>query len=208
MPWSRLEALLMQSNSPPQFSPAPQWNEIRMCHRGFQLGMDLLKLPLLIAREAQYFEFRCNEDLTIEIPSSYKDLKEINRLIQNLAPAPPASGYEIFGWSGGTFYTKETPNAPPYVQAGDHFEKGDTLGILEVMKMFNPIIAEFSGTIKKVVVDGNSGVVVRRGQALFEVEPDAPPTHTSAEEIRTRQLRHTQTFDGMLDPLPAISQYI
>ena len=200
MPWSRLEALLMQSNSPPQFFPAPQWNEIRMCHRGFQLGMDLLKLPLLIARKAQYFEFRCNEDLTIEIPSSYKDLKEINRLIQNLAPTPPASGYEIFGWSGGTFYTKETPNAPPYVQVGDHFEKGDTLGILEVMKMFNPIIAEFSGTIKKVVVDGNSGVVVRRGQVLFEVEPDTPPTHTSAEEIRTRQLRHTRHLMACLIP--------
>ena len=165
--------------------------------------MDLLKLPLLIAWEARYFEFRSKEDLTIEIPSPFKDQKRVNRLIQNLAPAPPASGYEILSWTGGTFYTKETPDAAPFVQPGDHFEKGDTLGVLEVMKMFNPIFAEFSGTIRKVVVEGNCGVVVRRGQALFEVEPDTPPVPTSAEETRGPSTTPYATIDGVLDPFLA-----
>ena len=200
MPWERLEASLMQTGYPSRVFSAEQWNEIRISHHGFQLGMDLLKLPLLIAREARYFEFRTREDLTIEIPPSFNDQKQVNRWIQNLAPAPPASGYEILSWTGGTFYTKETPDSDPFVQPGDHFEKGDALGVLEVMKMFNPIFAEFSGTIKKIAVEGNSGVVVRRGQVLFEVEPDIPPVPAPADETRALHLRHTQRLMASLIP--------
>lgn len=192
MPWPRLEAVLNEpACSQDQFS-AGVWEEIQAAHQGFQLGMDLLKLPLAIAREARYFEFRSNEALTVDIPAAFTNEQQIEKWTQCLSPPPAASGYEIISWTGGTFYSRETPETEPYVQAGDHFEKGDILGILEVMKMFNPLHAEFSGTIKKIVVDGSNGVVVPRGQVLFEVEPDVPPVHLSEEDILAQQSRHTE----------------
>ena len=191
MPWQRLEEVLREpASAQNQFSPEV-WEDIQAAHHGFQLGMDLLKLPLAIAREAHYFEFRTNETLTVDIPPIFTRPSKIEKWTQLLSPAPAASGYEILSWTGGTFYSKETPEAKPYIQQGEHFEKGDVLGILEVMKMFNPVQADFAGTIKKVVVDGSNGVVVPRGQVLFEVVPDVPPVQVSEEDILAKQSRHT-----------------
>ncbi len=61
-----------------------------------------------------------------------------------------------------------------YVEAGQHVEQNDVLGLLEVMKMFNPIRAEFPGTVRQVCVDSFGGTLVSRGQLLFLIEPDHP----------------------------------
>jgi hypothetical protein len=73
--------------------------------------------------------------------------------------------------SGGMFYGRESPGAPLYVQAGDHFEAGDPLYIVEVMKMFNKVYAPFAGTIDEVLVEGD-GVIISKGQPLFKITPD------------------------------------
>ena len=109
-----------------------------------------------------------------------------------LGESDAASSDEVLAWSGGTFYARETQEGESYVQAGDHVEIGDTLGLLEVMKMFNPIRAKFAGTIRTLCVKGNAGVVVTRGQKLFEVTPDTPPS-TESEEQRT-QRQHEATL--------------
>ncbi len=97
----------------------------------------------------------------------------------------------MLAWTGGTFYARETPESKSYVQAGDHVEIGDTLGLLEVMKMFNPIRAEFAGTIRTLCVKGNAGVIVTRGQQLFEITPDTPPSAESEEQRTQRQHKAT-----------------
>ena len=70
----------------------------------------------------------------------------------------------------GTFYRSPAPDAPPYVEVGDRVQKGQTLCILEAMKLMNELEAEVAGTIREICV-GN-GDPVEYGQALFRIEPD------------------------------------
>ena len=111
-----------------------------------------------------------------------------------LAPLPSASGNEILAWTGGTFYSRETPEAEEYVKEGQHIEEGDVLGLLEVMKMFNQIRALFPGTIRKVCVESDSGVIVSRGQSLFLIDPDVQSVTESEEEILKKQLEMTNSI--------------
>lgn len=68
----------------------------------------------------------------------------------------------------GTFYSKPSPTADVYVDVGSQIEVGDTLCIIEAMKLMNEIESEFAGKITKVLVqDGQS---VEYGTPLFEIE--------------------------------------
>jgi acetyl-CoA carboxylase biotin carboxyl carrier protein len=69
----------------------------------------------------------------------------------------------------GTFYRSSGPDKPLFVNVGDTIKKGDTICIIEAMKLFNEIEAEFSGKIVKVLVDNSSPV--EYDQPLFLVEP-------------------------------------
>lgn len=70
----------------------------------------------------------------------------------------------------GTFYRAASPEAKPFVSLGDRVNVGDTLCIIEAMKMFNQIEAECSGTIESILVE--SGQPVEFGQPLFSIIPD------------------------------------
>lgn len=188
--WSKLCALLEQAQTPEGFS-TELWQSVRASHAGFQAGMNLLMLPVMIGVQTGFFECKASEDLTIYVPEEFQNPAKIEKYVTELAPPPAAKGNEILSWTGGTFFSKEKPDSEPYVTEGQHFERGDVLGILEVMKMFNPITAEFSGTVKRVMVDGSVGIVVARGQVLFEVEPDIPPVNETEEEILQRQKKAT-----------------
>ena len=67
----------------------------------------------------------------------------------------------------GTFYTSPNPDAPAFVKVGQSVKAGDTLGIIEAMKMFNPIEADVSGTI--VAILGSSGQPVEFDEPLFVI---------------------------------------
>ena len=67
----------------------------------------------------------------------------------------------------GTFYASPAPDKPPFVTVGQAVKAGDTLGIIEAMKMFNPIEAEISGTVLKILAE--SGQPVEFDQPLFVV---------------------------------------
>ena len=58
----------------------------------------------------------------------------------------------------GTFYASSTPGAEAFVKAGQQVKAGDTLGIIEAMKMFNQIEAETSGTVKAILVENGQAV--------------------------------------------------
>ena len=70
----------------------------------------------------------------------------------------------------GTFYRSGNPDTPPFVSVGDKVTKGQTVCIIEAMKLFNEIESEVSGTIVKVMVENASPV--EYDQVLFVVEPD------------------------------------
>lgn len=96
---------------------------------------------------------------------------------QQAAPAVPisveakpvtSSGHEITSPMVGTFYRSSTPEAKAFVELGSKVNPGDTLCIIEAMKMFNQIEADMAGTIKKILVE--NGSPVEFGQPLFVIE--------------------------------------
>lgn len=77
-------------------------------------------------------------------------------------------GHEINSPMVGTFYRSPTPEAKAFVELGSKVNIGDTLCIIEAMKMFNQIESDKAGIIKKILVD--SGSPVEFGQSLFIIE--------------------------------------
>ena len=68
----------------------------------------------------------------------------------------------------GTFYKASAPEADPFVTVNGSVKKGQTLCIIEAMKLMNEIEAEFAGTVLEVLVD--SGKSVEFGQKLFKIK--------------------------------------
>lgn len=67
----------------------------------------------------------------------------------------------------GTFYNSNSPDKPPFVKIGDTVVEGDTLCIVEAMKVMNEVQSKFSGTIKEILIENES--VVEFGQPLFVI---------------------------------------
>lgn len=67
----------------------------------------------------------------------------------------------------GTFYSKSSPNAAPFVKVGDKVKKGQVLCILEAMKLMNEIESEYDGEIVEICVKDDE--MVEFGQKLFEI---------------------------------------
>ena len=69
----------------------------------------------------------------------------------------------------GVFYSRPDPDAPPYVEVGKIVGADDTVGLIEVMKLFNSVKASIPGKIARIFVE--SGQLVEYGQTLFLVKP-------------------------------------
>ncbi|MBT9582747.1 acetyl-CoA carboxylase biotin carboxyl carrier protein [bacterium] len=85
-----------------------------------------------------------------------------------VAAAPVAQGPTVVSPLAGVFYRAPRPNSPPFVEAGQSVATGQTLCIVEAMKLMNEITAESSMKILRVLVENTQ--VVEAGQALFEYE--------------------------------------
>jgi acetyl-CoA carboxylase biotin carboxyl carrier protein len=84
------------------------------------------------------------------------------------AAAPAADGEAINSPMVGTFYRKPGPDSPNFVNVGDAVSEGQTLCIIEAMKVMNEIKAEKSGTITAILV--NDATPVQFGDALFRIK--------------------------------------
>ena len=88
---------------------------------------------------------------------------------ETTAPATDEEdGYEVNAPMVGTYYAASSPGAAPYVQVGDRINEGDTLCIIEAMKMMNQIEADVSGVIKSIRIQ--NGEPVEFGQTLFVID--------------------------------------
>jgi acetyl-CoA carboxylase biotin carboxyl carrier protein len=86
------------------------------------------------------------------------------------APAAPEApkGHTLKSPMVGTFYRAPSPGAPPFVEVGQSVTKGQTLCIIEAMKLLNEIESDASGVVKSILVE--NGQPVEYGQPLFVIE--------------------------------------
>ena len=87
-----------------------------------------------------------------------------------LPPVTPAAaaGHAIKSPMVGTFYRSSSPGAPAFVEIGSQVKEGDTVCIIEAMKILNEIEADKSGTVTQIL--GENGQAVEYGQPLFIIE--------------------------------------
>lgn len=192
--WTELCQML--TGTPPEGMDSETWRAIQGAHLGHQAGMEMLNILVAMAAATGFFELSVKPDLTIHIPERLLDASHQNAMMKALAPPPSARSDEIVAASGGMFYSREAPDAPPFVTVGDHFEAGQPLYIVEVMKMFNKVYAPFSGTIDEVLLS-EDGVIISKGQPIFKVSPDervdlvSPEALAASKKVHTRQLMDT-----------------
>lgn len=111
------------------------------------------------------------------MPQMYPGAMPPNTQAPAAAPAAPVAdvdaapaqeeGYVVKAPMVGTFYSAPSPNSPAFVEVGRSVSEGDTLCIIEAMKLLNEIEADVSGVVKKVLVD--NGEPVEYGQPLFVI---------------------------------------
>lgn len=83
------------------------------------------------------------------------------------AEPPAEEGHVVKSPMVGTFYRSATPGAPPFVDVGDRVEEGQTLCIVEAMKLMNEIEADKAGVVKSILTE--NGQPVEFGQPLFVI---------------------------------------
>jgi len=87
--------------------------------------------------------------------------------VESEAPAGP-TGHQVKSPMVGSFYAAASPEAPAYVEVGSQVKVGDTLCIVEAMKMMNQIESDKAGTVKAILVE--NGEPVEFDQPLFIIE--------------------------------------
>ncbi|WCL47845.1 ATP-binding protein [Leptospira sp. GIMC2001] len=184
--WLELDKLLGGSSAPKGIDSS-LWNKITESHRGFQLGMYILKLIPNLSNKSGFNKIGVDDHLNEVVPEEFKTPKSRDAFIKVLSPPPKASSDEIIAPMGGMFYAREAPNLPPLVSDGDHFKAGQPLFIIEVMKMFNKISVPFSGKIEKNLMADADGKIISKGQTIFKIVPDELIKEESIEEITARR---------------------
>ncbi len=175
------------------------WGKVQAAHAGHQLGLEILSVLPLIAKQIGFYDLKLEADLTVSIPERLFDPELQQAMRKVLVPPPAMKSDEIVAASGGMFYAQEAPGMPHFAVKGSHFNAGDPLYIVEVMKMFNKITAPFAGTVDEVLIEGN-GTIVQKGQPLFKVTPDE---QLVVEDPAERALRMQKTSDRILASLMA-----
>lgn len=146
--------------------------------------MDLRKLKTLIDLVS---ESNVSELEITEAEGKVRIVKSGGQVLQQVAPAPAAapaapqpapvaelpapaapSGHVVKSPMVGTFYRASSPGAKPFVEVGSVVKEGETICIIEAMKILNEIEADKSGTVSRIL--GENGQAVEYGQPLFLIE--------------------------------------
>ena len=148
--------------------------------------MELESLLKLIDKVSEsklsHFNFEDGE-LTISMKKQNKEIVVTTSGEAAMIPMPAAQNIES-GESGknevtsqgrqikaplvGTFYNAPSPDTEPYVKVGDMVKKGQTLGIIEAMKLMNEIECEYDGTVESILIENEQ--IVEYGQPIFVIK--------------------------------------
>lgn len=135
-------------------------------------------------------QVRVKRGSVLEISGAGAGNVDLQRLLSSYAAAPAAAGHsgtaaapavdpvvsnenlvKVDSPIVGTFYRRPSPDADPFAREGDFVKKGQTLCIIEAMKLMNEIVAPCSGRVDKVLL--TDGQVVEYGEVIFLIDPDS-----------------------------------
>lgn len=85
-------------------------------------------------------------------------------------PTPSVEGVPVTSPMAGIYYSRPSPDAPPFVRVGDEVEEGQVLALIEAMKVFNELVAPFSGTVANIVAV--NGSLIQSGDPILYLLPE------------------------------------
>lgn len=146
------------------------------------MNIDDIRELMLMLDKSSIAEMEVEKDgfrVMMKKPGANQSLAAPAAIIREAAPAPfyeepaaaiPENLVEIVAPMVGTFYAAPSPDASPYVRVGEQVKPGQTLCIVEAMKLMNEIKSEVSGVIAGILVE--NGEAVEYGQVMFVIEED------------------------------------
>ena len=175
---------------------AALWDACQAAHRGYQVGARAPADDSRVGIQSGFLEITSTTSSSPSSPSA-SSTRTAAKLARALAPPPKASSERDRDAHRADLLRTRSAAPPELIDEGDHFEEGQPLFIIEVMKMFNKVLAPFSGTVTKNLMAGSDGAVVKAGQAIFEIEPDEILVVESDAEIAARRKQVTEaTLDA------------
>lgn len=139
-----------------------------------EVNIETKELKLHVKREPDQKVFKSSSaSAPLAQAPSEPSPQQLLQLQQTSNPSPEISEkktVEIKSPMIGTFHRASGPDSPPFISVGDKVTKGQTVCIIEAMKLFNEIESEISGTVVKVMLENSTPV--EYDQVLFAVEPD------------------------------------
>jgi len=143
-----------------------------------EVNIETKELKLHVKREPDQKVLKASAPSVVTMSAPPPMMPSVAAPAPAAAPAPRAEKPAASGGKTadikspmiGTFYRSANPDSPPFISVGDKVTKGQTVCIIEAMKLFNEIESEVSGTVVKVMVENSTPV--EYDQVLFVVEPD------------------------------------
>ncbi len=142
-----------------------------------EVDIETKELKLHVKREPDQKVFKSSSPVSVAaattlppVAPATQSTKVEKSVAPSESPAASKTTVEIKSPMIGTFYRSSSPDTPSFVSVGDKVTKGQTVCIIEAMKLFNEIESEVSGTVVKVSLENSTPV--EYDQVLFVVEPD------------------------------------
>jgi acetyl-CoA carboxylase biotin carboxyl carrier protein len=149
------------------FISQSELNEVNIETTDFKISVK--KSPDISVNSSDILMSPANAHTTAPAVKNSKETVEVKEEVIIEKSEPAKNLKEIKSPMIGTFYRAPNPESPPFIETGDRIKPGQTVCIIEAMKLFNEIEAEISGTIVEILVD--NATPVEFDQPLFLVDP-------------------------------------
>jgi len=149
------------------FISQSELNEVNIETTDFKISVK--KSPDISVNSGEIVMSPSNSQQNAPAAQNVTETVEIKEETSESKSEPAKNLLEIKSPMIGTFYRSPNPESPPFIEPGDRIKPGQTVCIIEAMKLFNEIEAEISGTIVEVLVD--NATPVEFDQPLYLVDP-------------------------------------
>lgn len=149
------------------FISQSELNEVNIETTDFKISVK--KSPDISVNSGEIVMSTPNSQQNVPVTQSVTENVEVKEEATEPKNEPASNLVEIKSPMIGTFYRSPNPESPPFIEPGDRIKPGQTVCIIEAMKLFNEIEAEISGTIVEVLIE--NATPVEFDQPLYLVDP-------------------------------------